>query len=231
MNEEYWDENSILAKLPRFRSGCDRFDELWYACMWLSCSVTQSCPTPCNSIGCHLLGTSVHGIVATRILEWGAVSSSSRTFPTQELNPCLLHWRWILYWWATGKSLLGTIEDWKFMDYVDIKLSLMPFNRQIKLPKHNAVHGVAKSRTRLSDFTFTFHFHALEKEMATHSSVLAWRILGMGEPGGLPSMGSHRVRHDWSDLAVAASIMKDSLVAQTDVGSIPGLEKIPWRRK
>ena len=59
-----------------------------------------------------------------------------------------------------------------------------------------AVHGVAKSRTRLSDFTFTFHFHALEKEMATHSTVLAWRIPGTGEPGGLPSMGSHRVGHD-----------------------------------
>ena len=58
------------------------------------------------------------------------------------------------------------------------------------------VHGVAKDRTRLSNFTFTFHFHALEKEMTTHSSVLAWRILGTGEPGGLPSVGSHRVRHD-----------------------------------
>ena len=59
-----------------------------------------------------------------------------------------------------------------------------------------AVHGVAKSRARLNDFTFTFHFHALEKEMATHSSVLAWRIPGMAEPGGLPPMGSHRVGHD-----------------------------------
>ena len=59
-----------------------------------------------------------------------------------------------------------------------------------------AVHGVAKSQTCLSDFTLTFHFHALEQEMATHSSVLAWRIPGMGEPGGLRSMGSHRVRHD-----------------------------------
>ena len=59
-----------------------------------------------------------------------------------------------------------------------------------------AVHGVAKSQTRLSDFTFTFHFHALEKEMATHSSVLAWRIPGTGEPGRLLSMGSHRVGHD-----------------------------------
>ena len=59
-----------------------------------------------------------------------------------------------------------------------------------------AVHGVAKNRTRLSDFTFTFHFHALEKEMATHSSVLAWRIPGTAEPGGLPSMGLHRVGHE-----------------------------------
>ena len=57
-----------------------------------------------------------------------------------------------------------------------------------------AVHGVAKSQARLSDFTFTFHFHAMEKEMATHSSVLAWRIPGTGEPGGLPSMGSHRLK-------------------------------------
>ena len=63
-------------------------------------------------------------------------------------------------------------------------------------PGWAAVHEVVKSRTRLSDFTFTFHFHALEKEMATHSSVLAWRIPGTGEPGGLPSMGLHRVRHD-----------------------------------
>ena len=58
------------------------------------------------------------------------------------------------------------------------------------------VHGVPKSRTRLSDFTFTFHFHALEKEMAAHSSVPAWRIPGTAEPGGLPSKGSHRVGHD-----------------------------------
>ena len=60
------------------------------------------------------------------------------------------------------------------------------------------VHGVAKSQTRLNNVTFTFHFCALEKEMATHSSVLAWRIPGTGEPGGLLSMGSHRVGHDWA---------------------------------
>ena len=70
-----------------------------------------------------------------------------------------------------------------------------------------AVHGIARSRTWLSNFTFTFHFHALEKQIATHSSVLAWRIPGTGEPGGLPSMGSHRVGHDWSDLAAAASVI------------------------
>ena len=68
-----------------------------------------------------------------------------------------------------------------------------------------AVHGVTKSWARLSDFTFAFHFHALEKEMATHSSVLAWRIPGTGEPSRLPSVGSHRVGHDWRDSAAAAA--------------------------
>ena len=74
---------------------------------------------------------------------------------------------------------------------------------------------VAKSRTRLSDFLFTFHFHALEKDTATHSSVLVWRIPGMGVPDGLLSMGSHEVRHDWSDLAAAAALLYGaSLLAQ-----------------
>ena len=68
-----------------------------------------------------------------------------------------------------------------------------------------SVHGVAKSQAQLSDFTFTFHFHALEKEMATHSSVLTWRVPGTGEPGGLPSMGSHRVGYNQSNLAAAAA--------------------------
>ena len=76
-----------------------------------------------------------------------------------------------------------------------------------------AIRGVVKSQTWLSDFTFTFHFHALEKEMATHSSVLAWRIPGTGEPGGLLSMGSHRVRHDWNDLAAAAAALIGSVMA------------------
>ena len=78
-----------------------------------------------------------------------------------------------------------------------------------------AVHGVSKSQTRLSDFTFPFHFHALEKEMATHSTVLAWRIPGTGEPGGLPSLGSHRVRHDWSNLAAAAAACSIVIIMAT----------------
>ena len=90
-----------------------------------------------------------------------------------------------------------------------------------------AVHGVAKSKTWLSDFTFTFHCHELEKEMATHSSVLAWRIPGTAEPGGLPSLGSHRVGHDWSDLAAAAAVGRR---AAGVVGGWPysGLHQISW---
>ena len=92
------------------------------------------------------------------------------------------------------------------------------------------VHGVTKSRTRLSDFPFTFHLHALEKEMATHSSVLAWRIPGTSGPGGLPSMGLHRVAHNWSDLAAAAAAAilpsGKEVTCKTgdpgDVGLIPG---------
>ena len=103
-----------------------------------------------------------------------------------------------------------------------------------------AVHGISRSWTRRSNFTFTFHFHALEKEMATHSSVLAWRISGTGKPGGLPSLGSHRVGHDWSDLAAAAaaayiytlgfpcsSVGKESACNAGDPGSIPGLGRSP----
>ena len=74
--------------------------------------------------------------------------------------------------------------------------------------------------TSLSLFTFTFHFHALEKEMATHSSVLAWRIPGMGEPGGLLSMGLHRVRHDWSDLAAAGSRTRSGAVMRAEEHSL-----------
>ena len=86
------------------------------------------------------------------------------------------------------------------------------------------VHGVARSRTQLSNFTFPFHFHALEKEMATHSSVLAWRIPGTGEAGGLPSLGSHRVGHDWSDLAAAAALNWDVAYSW----QLASMAPLPW---
>ena len=107
------------------------------------------------------------------------------------------------------------LSEWAHIQYdgtlkriVDKEMAAHSSTLVWKIPwaeEPSAVHGVAKSWTRLSDFTFTFHFHALEKEMATHSSVLAWRIPGTGEPGGLPSMGSHGVGHNWSDLAAAAA--------------------------
>ena len=108
---------------------------------------------------------------------------------------------------------------WRFLKKLGIKLPYDPARRRqwhptpVLLPGKS--HGrrslvgcspwVAKSRTRLSNFTFTFHFHALEKDMATHSTVLAWRIPGTEEPGRRPSMGSHRVGHDWSNLRAAAA--------------------------
>ena len=91
-----------------------------------------------------------------------------------------------------------------FWVYLEKKLEKAMAPHSSTLAWKAAVHGVAEDPAWLSNFTFTFHFHALEKEMATHSSVLAWRIPGMGEPGGLLPMGSHRVGHDWSDLAAAA---------------------------
>ena len=119
----------------------------------------------------------------------------------------LTQWTWVWVdsrsWWWTGRpgvlQFMGSQRvrhDWATeLKWEDSAQNCTPLA---------AVHRVAKSQTWLSDFTFTFHFHALEKEMATHFSVLAWRIPGTEEPGGLPSMGSHRVGHDWSDLAAAA---------------------------
>ena len=91
-----------------------------------------------------------------------------------------------------------------------------------------AVHGVTRSRTRLSDFTFSFHFHALEKEMATHSSVLAWRVPGTEESGRLPSMGSHRVGHDWSDLAATTHRILVWLLFLSDQCVFSGMQV--WER-
>ena len=98
-------------------------------------------------------------------------------------NMSVINWR--RQWQPTPVLLHGKSHGWR---------SLVGYT----------IHGLAKSWTRLSNFIFTFHFHALEKEMETHSSILAWRIPRTEEPGGLPSIGSHRVGHDWRDLAAAA---------------------------
>ena len=138
--------------------------------------VAESCPTLRDPMDCSPPGSSVHGIFQARVLEWGAIAFS-----------------------ISNQSILKEISPECSLEGLMLKLKLQysclenPMDRGAWWA---ALHGVAKSRTRLSDFTFTVHFHALEKEMATHSSVLAWRIPGTGEPGGLPSMGSHRVRHD-----------------------------------
>ena len=130
----------------------------------------------------------------------GSLSLLQGIFPTQGLNPGLPHCRRILYQLSHKGS--PRILEWVAYHW----------RRQWQPTQYcclgrgawwAAVHAVAKSRTWLIDLTFTFHFNALEKEMATHSSVLAWRLPGMAEPSGLPSMGSHRVGHGWSDLAVA----------------------------
>ena len=123
---------------------------------------------------------------------------------------CLLGWVLIKYWdigtWNINMNMVFSLPSHGEGNGTPLQYSCL------KNPMDGgawwaAVHGVAKSQTRLSNFTFTFHFHALEKEMATHSSILAWRIPGMGEPDGLPSMGSHRVGHNWSDLAAAAAAL------------------------
>ena len=157
--------------------------KLFYFVLWVHAKSLQLCLTLCDPADCSLPGSSVHGILQARTLEWVAISFSRGSFWPRDRTH-------VSYVSCTDRRALYHCATWKAILYWGIA----------------AVHGVAKSRTRLSDFTFTFHFPALEKEMATHSSVLAWRIPGTGEPGGLPSMGSHRVGHDWSDLAAAAAM-------------------------
>ena len=133
-------------------------------------------------------------ILQARTLEWAAISFSNADACLGNTLRILLHLGW-----------LGTCNGEGNGNPLQCSCLANPMDRGAWKA---AVHGVGKGQTRLSDFTFTFHFHALEKEMATHSNVLAWRIPGTGEPDGLPSMGSHGVRHDWSDLAAAAGIWK-----------------------
>ena len=143
----------------------------------------QSCLTVCDPMDYSLPGSSIHGIFQARILEWVAISFS---FPTQGSN---LRLQLPDSWMATSRNLLGEGNG------TPLQYSCLE-NPMDRGAWWAAVHGAAKSQTRLSDFPFSSHFPALEKEMAAHARVLAWRIPGTGEPGGLPSMGSHRVGLD-----------------------------------
>ena len=121
----------------------------------------------------------------------GDFGYSGESGPSWSLLQWTRFWRMIVYLFGEGN---GTLLQYSCLEN--------PMDRGAWWA---AVHGIAKSGTWLSNFIFTLHSHALEKEMATHSSVLAWRIPGMAGPGGLPSMGLHRVGHDWSDWAAAAA--------------------------
>ena len=127
------------------------------------------------SMDCSLPGPSVHGILQARILECIAIPFCRGSSRPRD-------WIWV--------SRIAGEGDGNPLQYS------CPENPLDGGAWRAEVHGISKSRTWLSDFIFSFHFEALEKEMATHSSVLAWRIPGTGEPGGLPSMWSHRIGHD-----------------------------------
>ena len=198
------------------------------------CFLAQSCLALWNPSDWSHPVSSVHGILPARILEWVASSFSRRYSWFRDLthNSCIANRLFSITEsppptpHCTGIFLCSYFcEYFELLSGTNLILWHLVWLHQRRLREGNgtplqysclenpmdggawktAVHGIAEGRTWLSDFTFTFHFHALEKEMATHSNVLAWRIPGTGEPGGLSSMGSHRVGHDWSDSAAAAS--------------------------
>ena len=130
-------------------------------------------------------------------------------------------------WWTI---VHGVTKSWKAMAPHSSTLAWkIPWTEE---PGRLQPMGSLRVGHDWSNFTFTFHFHALEKEMAAHSSVLAWRIPGIGEPGGLPSMGSHRVGHDWSDLAAAAAAAATIHTHKVLLGhsaAIPSWKPSPWQ--
>ena len=172
---------------------------MWLACTWEKESkVAQWFPTLCNPVDCSLPGSSIRGILQARILEGGVISfSRGSSRPRDWTQVSWIAGRCFTLWATREAPVLG--RRW----WHPLQSSCLE-NPMDGGAWWAAVHGVAKSWAQLSAFSVTFHFHALEKEMAAHSSIYAWRIPGTEEPGGLPSMGSHRVGHDWSDLAAAA---------------------------
>ena len=154
-------------------------------------------PTPCF-LQFPIISCMVSSLVATHSVP-ALNEFSIFPLPNWKGLPLLRTWIWVLLC-EKGREGNGTLLQYSCLEN--------PMDGGAwKAP----VCGVAKSQARLSNFTFTFHFHALEEEMATHSSVLAWRIPGTEEPSGLPSMGSHRVGHDWSNLAASEKGMLSAI--------------------
>jgi len=189
-------------------------------------SVTQSCPTLCDPMNRSTPGLPVHHqlpeFTQTHVHRVSDAIQPSHSLPSPSPPAPNPSQRQSLFQWVNSSHEVAKVLEFQLQSLVASKFGEGNGNpRQYSCLENpmdggaweSAVHGVLKSQTRLSHFTFTFHFHALEKEMATLSSVLAWRITGVAEAGGLPSMGLHRVGHDWSDLAAAASKLCDTLKA------------------
>ena len=165
-------------------------------------------PSLCNPMNWIPPDSSTHGIFQGRIQKWHPISYS-RYLPNPGIDWNLFSCiscigRQILYHWHHLESLCICMYVCGEDNGTPFQYSCLrnPIDREAWWV---TVHGITRSRTWLKDFTFSFHFHVLEKGMSTHSSILVWRIPGMEEPGGQPSMGLHRVRHCWCDLAAAAA--------------------------
>ena len=164
---------------------------------WKKVLVAQSCPTVCSPVDCSPPGSSVHGILQAGTLERAAIFLPPGGLPSpviQPGSPALLAD-------SLPSEPPGKPSRWTCHLGHDTWFRWVALQNRGKFLKE--LKWEFSCLVQLSDFTFTFHFHALEKEMATRSSILAWRNPGTEEPSGLPSMGFHRVGHDWSDLAVA----------------------------
>ena len=151
----------------------------------------------CDPMDCSLSGSSVRGIFQARMLEWIAISFSRGSSQLRNRTRVSCTAGRFFTNWAIKEALLRD----KALHYS----SIFFLGRYNYIKKQRFFFFSFFLLKRLSDFTFTVHFNALEKEMAAHSSVLAWRIPGTAEPCGLPSMGLHRVGHDWSDLVAIAA--------------------------
>ena len=179
----------------------------------------QSCPTLCDPIDGSPPGSPVPGVLQARTLEWVAISFSNAWEWKVKVKSLSRVRLFATPWTVHGIFQARVLERgaiafselyYLFPAYFTRLFFFFIIKRVTELPINIMItsYGVSRSRTQLSDFTFTSHFHALEKEMATHSRILAWRIPGMGEPGGLPSVASHRVGQDWRSLAAAAGNLK-----------------------